>query len=245
MKKREKSLKLHDCLDHLVYQNKHTSFVKEHQRELDSAYSTLNYLVYNYVSFQKIEEKAWKLLNPLFSTTGNKSGAILPNTPACYEKSTSYARGYLNEIGNLEKKITSDWLGKYIDKIRIVQMMPSFLAIIPLRHKWSAHSARDYPHSREKECDPTDLRIQNDSISNLDIQQTWIGTIGSPGMLSFSIDVVEISRHRLLKDIPLIKGIEKSKNALNLYSIDFIPSLHHPKIEKELINFFENIFQKI
>lgn len=163
---------------------------------------------------------------------------------------------YINRIGQLYYLFRSNWFtGKYIDKKQLGILIPSILALMPIRNKNVSHRQQDYSRNddlksvglndfgllpvlqRKIQNDDLEMLMKNANSEEITIQDIKEMNKGSKIRYSFPT----LQRDDLLKGISPILGIEYVGG--NNTVILFCPTDQHKTVLEEVFNIIELFLQ--
>lgn len=187
-------------------------------------------LEYHYKKIKRYEKSAYKRVLELESFKG-KSLANLSFTN--HHLASHEAIAYINRVGQLAYFFRSEWFNKVVLKEVVASMIPSILALQPLRNKFTAHRQMDAP--RDDDCPSLGLN-QHKLMHKLSYP------IGKPEEVRIKYSFPTKQREKLLDDydIPAVNGIEHLGESNNL--VIFQPTEIHSVIVKEVIELLEKFF---
>ena len=132
------------------------------------------------------------------------------------------------------KFFTSKWFSNTLGKTHIIaSTIPSILALMPLRHKFTAHRQQD--DHRKDDC-------KSLGLNEFGLMPALSDSLEKPDDVKIEYQFPTKQRDRLLKKhkIPLVKEIEYFGN--NNHLITFTPTQIHHRIINEAINLLQHFF---
>lgn len=166
------------------------------------------------------------------------------------------AIAYINRIGQVYYFVKSDWFNAYIPQSDLPSLIPTVLALVPLRNKISAHRQQDYPYKDDckslgfhkfglksrlggKIANSNALRGNKEEETGIilwsDVKKSFIGM-----QIQYSFPTKQ--RDKLLDNCPRIDGFEYLGGENNI--IFFQPSIHHQIIMDQIFIIIEKFLQK-
>ena len=148
--------------------------------------------------------------------------------PAVHE-----AVAYIGRLGQLAKFFESKWFGSVVKENIIAGVIPSILALLPIRNKHTAHRQQDAP--RDDDCSSLGL-------NEFGLKHGLAGSITNPEIVYLKYSFPSKQRHRLLdKYHPSpVNDIEHLGQNNNLTI--FTPTKNHPTMIAEVISLLQFFF---
>lgn len=139
----------------------------------------------------------------------------------------------MNRLGQLAFFFGSDWFSQVIETKHIVQKIPSILALMPIRDKFTAHRQQDFP--RNDDC----LSL---GFNEFGLAPGLLGSIKNPGSVVIQFQFPTKKRHPFLVkyNSPSVSSIECINSKNNL--IIFTPTMLHQRILNETVSLLEYFF---
>lgn len=216
-----------------------TPLYKNHQETLGGLIDIVEGLEYHFKKINNYEKAACRRLLQLekeIDTSGKPFKMLQPDLrrtnhwPAKHE-----AVAYINRLGQLAFFFRSKWFKKVVyEEGHIASSIPSILALMPIRNKFTAHRQQDYSRKSD-DC-------LNLGLHQYGLKHALVGPIGKPEAVRIEYQFPTKQRNDLLEKYHSapVQDIECFGDSNNL--IIFTPTKIHPKILRETIKLMESFF---
>lgn len=150
---------------------------------------------------------------------------------------------YINRLGQLYyffrgTKKNPSWFLEVVNEKDLATSIPSILALIPLRNKFTAHRQQDFSKKENKENDD----CPNLGMHRYGLKHCLAGISGSTNV-NITYDFLMIQRNELLKEYHPSSGVQGIEYFQDKYTIiTFTPTKIHSEVLNQILSLLEKFF---